>query len=101
MNERFAVTDDRFRQVDRRMDRQDRRIDGVGAMGAAMAQMTAGAAAMHRDNRIAAGLGTQNGESALAIGYQRSIADGGAAVTIGSAFTRDDVSFGAGIGFGW
>jgi autotransporter adhesin len=100
-NERMSLVDDRFRDIDRRIDRQDKRIDGLGAMTAAMAQMSAGAAAVQRDNRVAAGIGTQNGETALALGYQRSLRAGGAALTLGAAFTGDDASIGAGVGFGW
>lgn len=106
-------TDARFQQMavtigeleawaDDRFDIQDQRIDRVGAMGTAMAQMTASAAGIHTRNRMAVGVGSQGGEQAVSIGYQRAIGDGGrATLTIGGAFSSGDSSVGAGYGFGW
>ena len=98
MEERFAQVNDRF---ERRFDTMDQRIDAIGAMGAAMAQMSASAAGIAADNRFAAGVGTLNGQTAVAAGFQRAFLDGRATFNLGGASTGDDTSFGAGVGFGW
>ena len=82
------------------VDDTDRRIDRQGAMGAAMLNMATSAAGIRTQNRLGVGLGFQNRESALSIGYQRAISDR-ATVTLGGAFTSDDQSVGVGAGFGW
>ena len=46
------------------------------------------------------GVGFQNGAAALSLGYQRALSDR-ATVTLGGAFSGDDSSVGAGVGFGW
>ncbi|MBV6811455.1 YadA-like family protein, partial [Xanthomonas euvesicatoria] len=47
-----------------------------------------------------AGVGFQNGESALSVGYQRAISPR-ATLTVGGALSGDDSSIGVGAGFGW
>ena len=69
-------------------------------MQTAMAQMTASAAGIRTLNRMAVGVGAQNGKTALSIGYQRAIGER-AAFTIGGAFSGDERSAGVGYGFGW
>jgi autotransporter adhesin len=83
-----------------RLRDQDRRIDRQGAMSAAMLNMATSAAGIRTQNRIGAGVGFQNGESALSVGYQRAFSEL-ATLTIGGAFSRDDSSVGVGAGFGW
>ena len=79
----------------------NRRLDAVGAMSAATAYMTASAAGVAATHRFAAGVGSQGGESAFAVGYQRGFREGRTIVTLGGAFSRDDTSVGAGVGFGF
>lgn len=82
-----------------RLDRTDRRIDRNGAMNTAMAQMTANAAGGRSDRgRVAVGLGEQNGESALSIGYGRMVGDR-ASLTFGAAISGSESSAGIGMGF--
>jgi autotransporter adhesin len=88
-----AGVDDRFKQ-------QDSRINKVGAMGTAMANMTASAAGVRTTNRLAIGVGNYRGENALAFGYQRALSDR-AVITLGGAFNGDDSSVGAGAAIGW
>ena len=83
-----------------RMDQTDRRINKTGAMSTAMGQMTASAAGIRTRNRVAVGVGFQEGEKALAIGYQRAIGER-ATITVGGAFSGDESTVGAGVGFGW
>nr|CCP39353.1 Adhesin yadA [Xanthomonas translucens pv. translucens DSM 18974] len=83
-----------------RLRDQDRRIDRQGAMSAAMLNMATSAAGIRTQNRVGAGVGFQNGESALSVGYQRAFSDR-ATLTIGGAFSGDDSSVGIGAGFGW
>ena len=51
-------------------------------------------------NRMAVGVGAQNGKAALSLGYQRALGDK-AALTIGAAFSGNERSAGVGYGFGW
>ena len=102
-DQKFAVWNDTFahyQQVDLRFDRTDARIDRSGAMQTAMAQMTASAAGVRTVNRMAVGVGAQNGKAALSLGYQRALGDK-AALTIGAAFSGNERSAGVGYGFGW
>jgi autotransporter adhesin len=101
---KFAAWDDQFTsfqgEVDHRFREQDRRIDRQGAMGAAMLNMATSAAGIRTQNRVGVGVGFQNGESALSVGYQRAISDR-AVITVGGAFSGDETSVGLGAGFGW
>ena len=83
-----------------RLDETDRRINQTGAMNTAMGQMAASAAGIRTQNRVAVGVGFQEGEKALAIGYQRAIGER-ATITVGGAFSGDESTVGAGVGFGW
>ncbi|HEY9256244.1 MAG TPA: YadA-like family protein [Stenotrophomonas sp.] len=85
-------------QIERRLQLQDKRIDRQGAMGSAMMNMSINAAnSRSARGRVAAGVGWQNGETALSVGYAKSIGER-ASVSIGGAFSGDDRS--AGVGFG-
>ncbi|WP_196484592.1 YadA-like family protein, partial [Xylella fastidiosa] len=101
---RFSALNDSFESlrsdVNGQMRRQDRRISRQGAMGAAMLNMATSAAGIHTPNRVGAGVGFQNGQAALSLGYQRAISDR-STVTIGGAFSSGDSSVGVGAGFGW
>jgi autotransporter adhesin len=101
---KFAAWDDTFTafqgEIDHRFREQDRRIDRQGAMGAAMLNMATSAAGIRTQNRVGVGVGFQNGESALSVGYQRAISDR-AVITVGGAFSGDETSVGLGAGFGW
>ena len=103
-DQKFAVWNDTFahyqQQVDLRFDQTDARIDRSGAMQTAMAQMTASAAGIRTLNRMAVGVGAQNGKTALSVGYQRAIGER-AAFTIGGAFSGNESSAGVGYGIGW
>ena len=83
-----------------RFAKQDTRIDKMGAMTAAMVQMSASAAGLRTQNRLAVGAGFQGGQQALSIGYQRAISDR-ATVTLGGAFSDSESSVGVGGAFGW
>jgi len=97
MEDRFAAERDwangRFQAVDKRMDR-------MGAMNAAMMNMAVSAAGVHTENRVGAGVGFQNGKSALSVGYQRALSDR-ATLTVGGSFSGSEASAGFGAGFGW
>lgn len=83
-----------------KLRKQDQRIDRMGAMTAAMVQMSASASGLRTQNRVAVGAGFQGGEQALSIGYQRAISDR-ATFTVGGAFSDSESSAGVGLGFGW
>ncbi|QRX81577.1 YadA-like family protein [Glaciimonas sp. PAMC28666] len=88
--------------VNGRIDRLDTRIDEMGAMSAASTQMALSTAGLRGAHRLGAGIGFQNGESALALGYQHVYARGARTLSVGgSASSRGTVSFGAGAGIAW
>ncbi|HHW4682947.1 MAG TPA: YadA-like family protein, partial [Xylella sp.] len=101
---RFSALNDSFESLrsdlNGQIHRQDRRLNRQGAMSAAMLNMATSAAGIHTQNRVGAGVGFQNGQAALSIGYQRAISDK-STVTIGGAFSSSDSSIGVGAGFGW
>lgn len=88
--------------VNDRIDRLDTRVDEMGAMSSAQAQMAMSTAGLVGNNRLGVGIGAQNGQSALALGYQRVYGQGTRTLSFGgAASTRGTVSFGAGAGFAW
>ena len=85
-------------QVDDRFRVQDRRIDRQGAMSSAMLGMAVNAGgSMSARGRIAVGVGFQNGESALSVGYGKRIGKTGS-FSLGGAFSSGEKSVGAGFG---
>ena len=92
---------DTFREdVDQRFRDQDRRIDKLAAMSGAYAGMAMNTAGLAGANRVGVGVGGQNGESALAVGYQRAIGNR-ASISIGAAFGGGESSVMGGAGFSW
>ena len=76
----------------------DRRINRSGAMNAAMVQMGMNAAGSRSPRgRVAVGVGFQEGEKALAVGYAKAIGER-ASISFGASFSGDEKS--AGVGFG-
>lgn len=97
----FNTELDTFRdEVDERFREQDRRIDKLAAMSGAYAGMAMNTAGLAGANRIGVGVGGQNGESALAVGYQRAIGNR-ASISIGAAFGGGESSVMGGAGFSW
>lgn len=93
---------DSLRQdMDDRFEMTDRRIDRIGAMGTAMSMMSSSMSAVRGQNRIAAGLGGQGSEQALAVGYQHIVEDTNAAITVGGSFSGGESQIGVGFGFGF
>lgn len=106
----MAYTDQKFGQLDgrlaalesgldRRFQDQDSRIDRLGAMSSAQLNMAMNAVGAPGEGRVAVGLGFQNGEEALSVGYGRRFRNG-VSVSVGGAFGRDgERSGGVGMGF--
>jgi len=99
MEDRFQAERDwsnsRFQAIDKRFDR-------MGAMSAAYAGMSVNTAGLSGDNRVGAGVGSQNGRTALAVGYQRILGEKkNVSVSLGGAFSGSDQSMSAGAGFSW
>lgn len=98
--------DDRF-QAERdwsnsRFQAVDKRIDRMGAISAAYAGMAINTAGLNGDNRMGVGVGSQNGRSALAVGYQRILGEQkNISVSLGGAFSGSDQSMSAGAGLSW
>lgn len=96
----LAAFNERLTGVDARLDGQERRIDRLGAMSSAQLNMAMNAAgASPGRGRVAVGLGFQNGEEALSVGYGRRLANG-VSVSVGGAFGRGGERSG-GVGFGF
>ena len=98
-----AYTDHALAGVDRRFDRLDRRMNRMAAMGSAQAAMAMNTAGLPTWNRLGAGIGHADGESALAVGYQR-VLDRRATTTfsLNGAFSQGGESTVAvGVGIGW
>ncbi|WP_315389851.1 YadA-like family protein [uncultured Stenotrophomonas sp.] len=98
-----AYTDQALAGVDRRFDRLDRRMNRMAAMGSAQAAMAMNTAGLPTWNRLGAGIGHADGESALAVGYQR-VLDRRATTTfsLNGAFSQGGESAVAvGVGIGW
>lgn len=98
-----AYTDQALAGVDRRFDRIDRRMNRMAAMGSAQAAMAMNTAGLPTWNRLGAGVGHADGESALAVGYQR-VLDRRATTTfsLNGAFSQGGESTVAvGVGIGW
>ena len=72
-------------------------VSSISGAYAGMAMNTSGLAGR---NRIGVGVGSQGGERALAVGYQRAIGNR-ASVSIAGAFSGDEKSVSAGAGFSW
>lgn len=92
--------DDRFAGVDRKLRVQDRRIDKQGAMSSAMLNMANSGNGLAGNNRIGVGVGSQGGETALAVGYQR-VVNQRFGISLGGAFSGDDKSVGGGASLSW
>lgn len=101
---RFAQWDDDFNAlrstVDQRMADFDRRLDRVGAMGGAMTAAAINTAGLPGNNRLGVGVGTQGGQAAMAVGYQRLVAPN-VSVSLSAGVSGSDSSFATGAGFSW
>lgn len=90
-------------RLNERMERLDRRLNRMAAMGGAQAAMAMNTAGLPTWNRLGAGVGHADGESALAVGYQR-VLDRRAATTFslnGAFSTGGERTLAMGLGVGW
>nr|WP_204324108.1 YadA-like family protein [Stenotrophomonas maltophilia] len=91
------------REVDARLDKMDKRFNRMAAMTSAQSAMAMNTAGLNTYNRLGAGVGYSDGESAMAVGYQRVLNDKGSATfSLNGAFTNSgERSMGVGLGIGW
>ncbi|WP_414495535.1 ESPR-type extended signal peptide-containing protein [Stenotrophomonas maltophilia] len=91
------------REVDRRLDKMDKRFNRMAAMSSAQSAMAMNTAGLNTYNRLGAGVGYSEGESAMAVGYQRVLNDKGSATfSLNGAFTNSgERTVGVGVGIGW
>lgn len=96
-------TDGISREVDRRLDKMDKRFNRMAAMSSAQSAMAMNTAGLATYNRLGAGVGYSDGESAMAVGYQRVLNEKGSATfSLNGAFTNSgERSMGLGVGIGW
>lgn len=96
-------TDGAISNVERRLDKMDKRFNRMAAMGSAQSAMAMNTAGLNTYNRLGAGVGYSEGESAMAVGYQRVLNDKGSATfSLNGAFTNSgERTVGVGVGIGW
>ncbi|HEL3783396.1 TPA: YadA-like family protein [Stenotrophomonas maltophilia] len=88
---------------ERRLDKMDKRFNRMAAMSSAQTAMAMNTAGLATYNRLGAGVGYSEGESAMAVGYQRVLNEKGSATfSLNGAFTNSgERSMGVGVGIGW
>lgn len=98
-----AYTDRAVAGVEQRMQRMDRRLNRMVAMSSAQSAMAMNTAGLQTYNRLGAGIGHADGESALAVGYQRVLNErGSSTLSLHGAFTQSgERGVGLGVGVGW
>lgn len=96
-------TDGAISNFERRLDKMDKRFNRMAAMSSAQTAMAMNAAGLATYNRLGAGVGYSEGESAMAVGYQRVLNEKGSATfSLNGAFTNSgERSMGVGVGIGW
>ncbi len=96
-------TDGAISNFERRLDKMDKRFNRMAAMSSAQTAMAMNTAGLATYNRLGAGVGYSEGESAMAVGYQRVLNEKGSATfSLNGAFTNSgDRSMGVGVGIGW
>jgi trimeric autotransporter adhesin len=88
-------------QVNQQFYLVNQRMDRVGAMGAAMSQMSFSTQGINTPNQLGMGVGGYNGQAALSLGYARQITPK-ANLTFGAALgSGGESSGGVGLGVGW
>jgi autotransporter adhesin len=98
-----AYTDSAVASVNQRLDQVDKRISRMAAISSAQSAMAMNTAGLATANRLGAGVGYSEGESAMAVGYQRVLTERGSATfSLNGAFTNSgEKSVGVGVGIGW
>jgi len=96
-------TDGAIQGVEKRLDKMDKRFNRMAAMNSAQSAMAMNTAGLATYNRVGAGVGYAEGESAMAVGYQRVLNDKGSATfSLNGAFTNSgERTVGVGVGIGW
>ncbi len=96
-------TDGALSTFERRLDKMDKRFNRMAAMSSAQSAMAMNTAGLATYNRLGAGVGYSEGESAMAVGYQRVLNEKGSATfSLNGAFTNSgERSMGVGVGIGW
>jgi len=80
------------REVDARLNKMDKRFNRMAAMSSAQSAMAMNTAGLNTYNRLGAGVGYSEGESAMAVGT----------FSLNGAFTNSgERSMGVGVGIGW
>lgn len=98
--------DDRWNLTNRRFRQLDKRVSGICAMAQANAQMATSTSAIHGENRnrLAVGVGGCSGQAAISIGYTRDVTTprgSPSAFSIGVSRSGQDTAVGAAWAIGW
>ncbi|WP_414498765.1 ESPR-type extended signal peptide-containing protein [Stenotrophomonas maltophilia] len=92
-------TDGAISNFERRLDKMDKRFNRMAAMSSAQTAMAMNTAGLATYNRLGAGVGYSEGESAMAVGYQRVLNEKGSATfSLNGAFTNSGERS---MGVGW
>ncbi|WP_164118090.1 ESPR-type extended signal peptide-containing protein [Stenotrophomonas maltophilia] len=96
-------TDQATAGIERRLEKMDKRFNRMAAMSSAQSAMAMNTAGLNTYNRLGAGVGYSEGESAMAVGYQRVLNEKGSATfSLNGAFTNSgERTVGVGVGIGW
>jgi trimeric autotransporter adhesin len=86
--------------VNNRFNKQDKRISRLGAMSAASNMMAFATQGIQTRNRGGVGVGTQNGFSAMSVGYSRALSEN-MNVSVSGTTSGSDTSAGVGFGMNW
>jgi len=100
LEDRVGVLDERMDRLEDRVGILDERVNRIGALSAAMSQMSAAGAGNQNANRVSLGVGTYGGKSAFALGYQRTLSKR-ATVSFGAAHDGKKAAAGGGVSVGW
>ncbi len=98
MNDRFSGVDDRLNAIDENLRKMDRRVSRQGAMAVALTH-SLGTPAVG-DNWLGVGVGSTDGEQAIAVGYRRRFSER-VAGSLGVSSAGNERSYGGGLGFTW
>lgn len=96
----FSAFDSRVDTLENQVGVLDDRVNRIGALSAAMSQMSAAGAGNQNASRLSLGVGNYGGKTAFAVGYQRSLSKR-TTLSFGAAHDGKKAATGGGVSVGW